>query len=60
MIGQNDRQSDFALGKIFADIFPEHAIYTAIIERVIDQLKSDAEIAAIGGSAFCSAFAHRQ
>ena len=47
-IGQNDRQSDLALAEVVADMLAQLGRAAAVVERIIDQLKSEAEIAAVG------------
>ena len=47
-IGEDDRQGDLALAEVVADVLAELGRAAAIVERIIDQLKSEAEIAAVG------------
>src|SRR6516165_10775705 len=43
---QHHRQSDLALTEIVADILAEFGRRAAVVERVVDELKGDAEIGA--------------
>src|SRR6185312_9752129 len=47
---QNDRQRDFSLAKIVADILAEPRAVAAVIERVVDKLERDAVIHAEGAA----------
>src|SRR4029434_1158914 len=42
--GQDNRQSDFSLTEIVADIFAQLCGLAAVIERIVDELKGKAEI----------------
>lgn len=46
--GQHDGQGDLALAEIVADILAECRHPAAIIQRIVDKLEGDAEIAAVG------------
>src|SRR5690349_23117803 len=45
---EHDRKCDFSFAKIVADVLAEPRRHPAIVERVVDQLKGDAEIHAVG------------
>ena len=47
-IGQHHRQGDLAFAEIIADALAHQRLLAGIIQRIVDQLESDAEIAAIG------------
>ena len=47
-VAEHHRQRDLALAKIVADALAEHRRLARIVERVVDELKSKPEIAAIG------------
>src|SRR3546814_16448321 len=55
-IGEDDRQGDLAVAKIVADALAHRLGVGDIVDRVVDELKGDAEIAAEGveiGNASC-------
>src|SRR5262252_3406495 len=47
---EHDRQGNLALAKIVADVLAEPRRHAAIIERIVDELKGDAEIHSVGAA----------
>ena len=47
-IGEDDRQGDLAVAEIVADALAHRRRVGGIVDRVVDQLEGDAEVAAIG------------
>ena len=51
---EDDRQRDLAFAEVVADRLAERALSPRLIERIVDELEGDAEVAAVGPSAACS------
>ena len=41
---KHDRQGDFALSKVVADVLTKLGCRPAVVERVVDELKGDAKV----------------
>src|ERR1700739_934686 len=47
---EHDRQGNLAFAKIVADVFAKPRRHATVVERVVDELKGDAEIHSVGAA----------